>query len=160
MLRKLSKKVSKVFKGKDTDNSLPPLTAAKQDHQVDTQPQEHPRRRRLSAPERGARSSIYDPHLSTLPEEPQATRPLPDQSRNGKLPLTMAEQVDRVDTRLQNRRQSRRISAPQSGPGNSSYDPYLFTPPEASQVTRPLPDQSRNGKLPINKLYTIDDEAL
>jgi hypothetical protein len=91
MLRRLSKKVSQIFKRKDADNDL---TASEQDYQVDIQSRERPHGRRFSAPERGTDYSRADPYLFTVPEVPQAKRPLSDQSRNGKLLLNRLSTID------------------------------------------------------------------
>ena len=90
MLRRLSKKVSKVFSKKDTGDAV-----GEPDYQVYTC-RERPYGRRFSAPER-RREYTYDSYLATLPEETRTRRPLSDQSHIGKLPARRLNPISDED---------------------------------------------------------------
>jgi hypothetical protein len=87
MFRRLSKKVSKVFRKKDGSDELPP-TIAERDHRFSARPETGLRSRRFSTPERSRVYTSYDPYLATLPEDPQPRRPLGGQTRRHTLPAT------------------------------------------------------------------------
>jgi hypothetical protein len=92
MIRKLKKKVSKVFRKKDVRNG--DYRVLRKDYSGHVLEPERPRGPYFAGPEPRTDYPTYDPYIATLPEEPPAWRPLSDDNRNGKLPARPLDTID------------------------------------------------------------------